>query len=476
MTGVQTCALPILDLNRVIGYGLRITGTINDHFSSHTITANTRNGSAITYYKNVENTPILSSSSQIILVNSNQTTGSFLNIDGASIAIQLYNSHNNKFLAVTITNSRYNGINGILSSGNEFVSLYISDTLLGANLHFEQSNSLLFSFVTSSDSIIGLLAINCNSLKIQFSNILSNINGIDIYTSSTIEVSYTTIDDNFIGISLTDCYYPTIQASNLQNFGVIGILLDNCVLPYLFDNEFTESSGTPLYLSNTDSGTISLQSFSSLTTPGAKIIMDAESSNNYLDRITMSNINTGIEVWGNNNILQTSVISGASTAIEIYGSNNELNSLSITSSTTGILVQANSFNTKILGSTFSDLTTAIHIQSDADLVYIEYNQIEQSDVGIRVDVASNVEIRYTLYCTNIANTQISPLATNIVQFQNWNCFSGSDAAEDSLKDTTDPRNNEPGIKALDEIPGYSTSLLIILGLISIFGLIIKRRS
>jgi parallel beta-helix repeat protein len=252
---IQDCINLIIINNSYLKKGITLRGTSLEHWNTHTIENNTKDGKYIIYFKNTDNLLVPFNTSQIILSNCSKMVIQNINFldensgfgytDGC---IQLgFSSH------CTIYNIT-------ISTKSNDISLYLNSCTYSmvSNNHIE----------TKSGSAIQLEG--CTNISIIENQIVNNLYGINIYDSFKNIIQENVIIDNYVyGIHIQYSQDNIIKLNNLTNNFHGGIKTRSASNITICDNQITNDVHKSLFLDK--SSQISIKNNSFLKVGGVEV-------------------------------------------------------------------------------------------------------------------------------------------------------------------------------------------------------------
>ena len=146
--------------NRFTDGGLRVTSSYQNSIENNTV-----NGKPLVYLEGVANDTV-DDAGQVILVRCENITVENLNLSGASVGVELWETDNSTISSNTIAANTLDGIELSFSSGNTISGNTILDNINGIKLEtYSEFNTISGNNITLNSRGIWILSSSCNTIS-----------------------------------------------------------------------------------------------------------------------------------------------------------------------------------------------------------------------------------------------------------------------------------------------------------------------
>jgi parallel beta-helix repeat protein len=365
--GIQfsSCRSNILKDSEMVQCGLQVTGSSPAEYMNDVDTSNTVNGKPVYYYINETNRTIPSDAGQVILISCNSCLVSNLNLNNASIGIELAYSRMN-----TITNNILNA--------NRVVAIDLDGS-------------------DNNDNII------------RENIIQENNHGIDIDSSFNNVIQGNMLSENGLGFSFDSSRRNIIVGNTIQD-GYYGMYFDHSSLNTLTSNTIRNTSIFGLYLLSSSENVLNTNKM-----VNCSLLLYGNSLSEYINDVDTSNTVNGKTVYYLVHQTGISIPEDAGEVVLINSSHCTMKNLNLDKGTVGIALAYSSDNIIQRNTIKSQSVTAIDLSSgNNNKNTIQGNTIQKNDYGIDVEfsegntIAQNriVSNDYGVLLYNSVNTTI----------------------------------------------------------------------
>jgi len=382
---------------------------------SNVVENNTLNGRPLVYLEDASGQTV-DDAGQVLLVNCEDITVEGLTISNVSTAIGLWGTNNSRIL-----NNNISSLNSIaIALSNSAQNIVAGNT----------ANSTHQSGIALGNSDANTLANNtANS---------NRYDGIRISGSSYNILINNTVSENEHGIHLLESYNNTLRNNTIDSNNESGLYLWYSYDNNLYNNTFTDD-GIYLYKSyrsaaqdNTIDGKplVYLENTSDQTVDDAGQVILVRCDNITVNGLTLSNTNTGMQLWEtNNSLIHNNTATGNRDGIYLHNSSNNTLTQNTANSNSnyGVHLDESDYNT-LSGNNASENVNGIHVyhsdyntlsentlnSNSGDGIYLyrsDYNNITnntalENEHGIHltglylVGYSANNTLTYNLLCNN----------------------------------------------------------------------------